>query len=98
MTRKPEDAKAIEAEIVRLQERLAALKTNPARNWSRVLFPKNDLPLEPVEMMAILSKLAEKKFGKGSFEFSASSNGVALESDKEVINWVSALVKKLNEK
>lgn len=94
--RQLDNPKAIESEIARLQEQLAELKAKSAR--SRVVFAKDNLPLEPTEMMSMLAKLAEKKFAKNRFSLSASSSGVTLESDKEVIDWMSALLKKLSEK
>jgi RNA polymerase sigma factor (sigma-70 family) len=93
---KLEDAKAIEAEIAKLHDKLAKLKTKP--NWSRVVFMKADLPLPPEELAALLEKLAEKKFDKGRYTISSSENGIAVEGEKDVVEWVTSLVKKLNEK
>lgn len=92
------EAKAIEAEIAKLQERLAALKSRPKANWSRATFTKNELPLDPTELMTLLGKLAERKFEKDRYSLSAQSHGLVVEGDNEVIDWVTALIKKLNEK
>ena len=59
---------------------------------------KDKLPLEPTEMATVLTKLIEKKYSKDRFSLSASVNGIALEGDKEVIEWFSGLVKTLSEK
>ncbi len=64
-----EDAKAIEAEIARLQEKLATVKGKPT--WSRVVFIKDDLPVKPAELATLLVKLADRKFAKGRCSISA---------------------------
>jgi RNA polymerase sigma factor (sigma-70 family) len=87
-------AKAIESEIAKLQEKLATLKAN----WSRVVFMKETLPLNPIELGTLLVKLADKKFEKGQCLISSSENGIAVEGNKEVIEWVTALIKKISEK
>jgi RNA polymerase sigma factor (sigma-70 family) len=88
------DAKTIEAEIARLQAKLAAIKSKPA--WERVVL--NKLPLVPAEMADLLSKLAERKFGKGRFAIEAAGVTVIVQGDAQVIEWAIALANKLNEK
>jgi RNA polymerase sigma factor (sigma-70 family) len=93
---KPEDAKAIEAEIARLQERLAALKGRPS--VERVSFTKADLPLDPMELADLLRKLATKKFKNANITFTASEGGLVVEGHREVTEWATALIRKLAEK
>jgi RNA polymerase sigma factor (sigma-70 family) len=88
------DAKTIEAEIARLQAKLAAIKSKPA--WDRVVL--NKLPLVPAETADLLSKLAERKFGKGRFAIEAAGDMVIVQGDATVIEWAIALANKLNEK
>src|SRR5262249_37462723 len=95
---KLDEAKAIEAEIARLQERLAALKSKPAPSQLRATFAKDDLPLNPADLAALLNKLAEKKFKSGQFSIAASANGIVVEGDKEVIDWAATMIKRLSEK
>jgi RNA polymerase sigma factor (sigma-70 family) len=93
------EAKAIEDQIAKLQETLALLKAK--ETWShnlRVVFMKDKLPVEPKELSPLLIGLADKKFAKGRCSISSSDNGIAVEGDKEVIDWVTALVNKLSEK
>ena len=72
--------------------------TDGKPTWSRVVFIKDDLPVKPAELATLLVKLADRKFAKGRCSISASENGIAVEGDKEVIEWVTTLVKKLSEK
>jgi RNA polymerase sigma factor (sigma-70 family) len=96
-TKTKNEAAVIEAQIADLQAKLAEL--NKAKGTRpRAVFATKDLPLEPVEMMSLLGKLAEKKFGKDRYSLSASSHGVAVEGDKEVIDWFTATVKKFSDK
>ena len=93
---KPDDPKAVAAEIARLRERLASLEGKS--KVYRVTFPKEDLPLETAYLTEVLLKLAGKKFKDAHFAFYPSASGLAVEGDKEVIEWATALVKKLAEK
>jgi hypothetical protein len=93
---KPADAKAIEADIARLQKQLATLKGKPTQ--IRVSVPKEDLPLEAAELTEVLLNLAGKKFKNSQFTFTPSAQGVALEGDKEVIDWAVGMIKKLADK
>ncbi len=88
------EATAIEAEIAKLQTKLAMLKANR----SRVVFMKDNLPVDPALLATLLGNLADKKFVKGRCLISASENGIAVEGDKEVIEWVTAFIKKLSDK
>jgi len=88
------EAAAIEAEIARLQVKLKTL--NVPR--SLVLFAKDTLPVDPAELATLLWKLADKKFGKGRCLITYSENGIWVDGDKEVIDWVTAFIKKLSEK
>ena len=89
---KVEDAKSIEAEIKKLREKLNGLQgTTP-----RVIFGKDVLPLEPAEFVALLSKMAEKKFGKGRATVSSSELGIEVRGDKEVGDWAIGLAKALS--
>jgi hypothetical protein len=63
-----------------------------------VVFGKNELPLDPTEAITLLGKVAERKFGKDRYTIGAAGGGVAVEGDKEVIDWFTATIKKLNEK
>jgi RNA polymerase sigma factor (sigma-70 family) len=93
---KPADARAIEADIARLQKQLATIREKPTQY--RVSFPKEDLPLEAAELTEVLRKLAGKKFKNSQFTFTPSAQGVALEGDKEVIEWAVVMIKKLADK
>jgi hypothetical protein len=90
------DAKALEAEIAKLQEKLAVLK---GRNKPITLtFAKQDLPLEPAELTELLQKLAGRKFKNAKYTFLPTSTGIVLEGDREVLDWARATIKKLSEK
>lgn len=93
---KAEDAKDIEAEIARLSKKLAELKTTPLRLVAT--FSKDMLPLEPADFAALLSKLAEKKFGKWKASVSHSAQGIEVRGDKDVGEWAIGLVKALSGK
>ena len=90
---KIDEVKTIESEIAALQARLATLKS-----WQRAVFMTKDLPLSPAELAPVLKKLAEKKFKVDRFQIAHSENGIAVEGDKEVIEWATALIKKLADK
>lgn len=47
------------------------------------------------EFGTLLAKLADRKFAKGRASISCSENGVAVKDDKEVIEWITALVENL---
>jgi RNA polymerase sigma factor (sigma-70 family) len=87
------DPKAIEAEIARLQERLARLKAKP--NTSRVVIDKKDLPLPPADVTELLLKLASKKFKNAHYSIAPTDAGIIVEGDKEVLNWAAEMVKNL---
>lgn len=40
-----------------------------------------------------MTKMAEKKFGKGKCKVSSSENGIAIEGDKDILDWALAEVK-----
>ena len=92
-----DDAKALEAEIARLQERLALLKASkgPAQ---RMVFPAKDLPLEAHELAEVLFKLAAKNLKKAKVSLTHTGGDLIVEGDKELIDWVAAMIKKLSEK
>jgi RNA polymerase sigma factor (sigma-70 family) len=105
----PNDVKAIEAEIARLQTKLAELKALKANPPVRIpvtvrevvvesILPKDRLPLDPEETAALLTKLAGKRFKPGQFKFVSSDQGVIVAGSKEVIDWATTMVKKLGEK
>jgi RNA polymerase sigma factor (sigma-70 family) len=93
----PDDAKTLEAEIARLQEKLAELKKakGPAQ---RMVFPAKDLPLEAHELAEVLFKLAAKNLKNAKGSFTHTGGNLIVEGDKELIDWVAAMIKKLNEK
>ena len=92
----PDEAKAIEADIAKLKARLAELKGKG--NISRVTFGTKDLPMEPAELAELLLKLAGKKFKNAHYTFTPGGPGLIIEGDKEVIDWATAMIKKLGEK
>ena len=92
----PKNAEAIAREIARLQDQLAKLHAKPMMD--RVVVPPKELPLEPTEMLTVLGKLAEKKFPKDRYSLSASSKGLTIDGDKEVIEWFMTMIKRLGEK
>jgi RNA polymerase sigma factor (sigma-70 family) len=98
---KTDELKALEAEIAKLQEKLAALKALKDKQrevFDGVVFAKGDLPLDPTELVTFLNKLAAKKFKTDRFSIKLTDKGLAIEGDKEVIEWATALIKKLSEK
>jgi hypothetical protein len=95
-TEKSSDAKAIEAEIKRLQDQLAKLKSKPTQY--SVMFSKEELPLEPTRLVEVLLDLAGKKFKNVHYTFTPSASGIALDGDKEVIEWAVVMIKKLADK
>lgn len=83
---KPEDAKSIEAEIAKLQAQLKELQAK-----GRVVFP-----LLPDDFREMLAKLAVKKFGKTrTWLMTVTPQGLAVEGDKDVIEWATVAVKTL---
>jgi RNA polymerase sigma factor (sigma-70 family) len=94
-----DETKAIEAEIARLQAKLAELKAKPTpATRDRVLLAKKDLPLEPAVLSDVLFKLASNKFKVGKDAFTPTAAGLTIEGDKEVVEWALAMIKKLAEK
>lgn len=91
-----DEARALEADIARLQEKLAALKRKPTHD--RVVYPKKELPLEPAELSEILLKLAGKKFKDAHYTFTPNEVSLVIEGDRAVIDWAMAMIKKLSEK
>jgi RNA polymerase sigma factor (sigma-70 family) len=90
------DARAIQAEIARLQAQLANLKSKP--NAPRVVIDRKDLPLEPRDLTDVLLKLAGKKFKNANYSITPSDAGIVVEGDKQVIDWVADTIKKLGGK
>lgn len=89
---KPDDAKEIEAELKRLQDKLAELKSG------RTTFSKDKLPLEPDEFARLLTKMAEKKFKPGTFDVAVTTNGIAIVGDAAFRDWAAGIINKLMEK
>lgn len=83
---KVDDAKSLEAEIAKLQAKLKELNAKPGRTV---------LPLLPEDLREMLSKLAEKKFGKGRFWMTATPIGLVVQGEQEVIDWATAAVETL---
>lgn len=92
---KPREAKAIEAEINRLQAQLAKLHSK--RTYG-VTYAREDLPLDAAQLTEVLLKLAGQKFKNAHYSFTPSATGLALEGDKEVIEWAVGMIKKLADK
>jgi hypothetical protein len=88
-----DDPKAIEAEIARLQEKLAKLRVNR----QHVSFPRSTLPLEPKEMMDVLEKLAGRKFAKGRYSLKITGDSLFVEGDREVVEWLRERVRALGD-
>jgi RNA polymerase sigma factor (sigma-70 family) len=88
----PTDRAAIEAEISRLQKRLASLPRK------RVEVTESELPLPPSEMVPLLRKLAEKKFPMRSIVLNWDQTGLDIEGDTETVDWAVGLIKKMAEK
>lgn len=93
---KPDDAKALEEEIARLQTRLAELKAKPTRD--RAVFAKAGLPLNPVELAKLLNQLGEDKARAGRLTIAASDDSLIVEGDKAAVEWAVGIIKKLGEK
>ena len=89
---KVEDAKAIEAEIAKLQAKLRVIKGKPVQVW----IAKENLPTDPPEFAAFLTLLADKKFGPGRAKVIVSEKGFHLEGDQEVLDWAAGFIKNLS--
>lgn len=89
---KPEDASAIEAEILRLQARLQTLTKT-----GKTEFTRDSLPLEPGEFAEVLKKMVQKRFPGRTVTITSMASGIVLEGDMEVRRWVTDMVKKLVE-
>lgn len=89
---KPEDVKAIEAELKRLQDKLAELRSG------RIVFSKDKLPLEPSEFAQMLTKMAAKRFKAGTFDVAVTTDGIAIAGDAQFRDWAVGIVNKLTEK
>jgi hypothetical protein len=87
------DAKAIEAEIAKLQEQLAKLKAKPST--SRLAIERKSLPLPPAEVTEVLLKLAAKKFKNAHYSITPTDTGIIVEGDKELLDWAAEMVKNL---
>ena len=86
---KPDDA-SIQAEIDRLTERLKTLRPKAGR----VEFPKDALPLDPEDTADLLTRLAERRYGKDKVTVSSDS-GVVVEGGKEALEWAALVVRSL---
>ena len=89
---KVEDAKSIEAEIKKLQEKLSVLRE---KKNSVVIFSAADLPVAPDDFVPFLSKLADKKFPMGRVTITKTEAGIQVYGDKEVCDWATGVVKSL---
>jgi RNA polymerase sigma factor (sigma-70 family) len=89
---KADDAKAIAAEIDRLQHRLQALKFAEPR---RTAFARSALPLEPDQFADVLRKMLQKRFPGRTVTIVSSASEVSVEGDEQVRQWVVGLVKLL---
>src|SRR5581483_3128992 len=103
-TGKSEEAvKALEAEIAKLQEKLAALKANPKPAPEKpareeATFARRDLPLESAELAEVLNKLAARKFKNANYTITPKGNSLVVSGDKEVIEWARDMIKRLGDK
>lgn len=88
------DAKAIEAEIERLQAQLQTLRGK----IGRTTISKSELPLPPEELAPLLQKLADRHFTAGSVKVTASPSGIVVEGNAHVRAWALGVVNKLAEK
>jgi RNA polymerase sigma factor (sigma-70 family) len=91
---KPDNAKAVEAEIERLQQQLQALKAKSGR----VTFAKDTLPLEPGELANLLRKMLQKRFPGRSVTITSSATSLTVEGDQQARDWAIGVVNKLAEK
>lgn len=100
---KADDVKAIEAEIKKLQDKLAELKKNSTAQ-TRTVMKSMSVAIdyagltEGGALAKLLTDLGEKKFGKGSIKIQDASGKLFVSGSKDVTDWVSALVKTLSEK
>ena len=53
------------------------------------------LSLKPAEVAALLTKMADKKFGKGKCTVTASDKSIVVEGDKDAVEWALAEVRSL---
>ena len=92
-TAKAEDAKSIEADIAKsIESEIAILQTKLKELHAK---GRMVLPLLPGDDCEMLSKLAEKKFGKNRLVLVVTSRGNHAEGDKDVIEWATLAVKTL---
>ncbi len=85
---KVDDAKSIEAEIKKLQEKLKSLQSVPVQIW----IGKENLPADPPEFAAFLTLLANKKFGPDRIKVIVSEKGFHLEGNQEVLDWARGVI------
>lgn len=93
-----EDAKAIEAEIKRLQGMMMEIKgkEHAGKTWVMVDTVTDGLDSELVGKL--LASLGIKKFGKGEIQVLVTPKGLNVYGTKEVTNWANQMVKKMSEK
>ena len=98
-TTKVEDAKAIEAEIKKLQEKLAAINNKPAtldKPSTKTTATISFAGFTDDESLAkLLVDLGEKKFGKGSIQVRYGNKVVTVIGSQEAIDWATGVVKSL---
>jgi hypothetical protein len=92
-----DDAAGIEAEIKKLQERVAALKAKDASGKAWVSIPGTGVVSDNELIGKLLLSLADKKFG-GGVEVLVVGDELRVHGTKEVTDWAKATVKKLTDK
>ncbi len=94
---KPDDAKAIEAEIAKLTKKLAELKAKEPPATNKLTIQKDELPVPAAELVELLRRLAGKKFGKGA-SINVVGDAIVIEGDDKLRTWVWELVMTLSGK
>ncbi len=95
---KPDDEAAIEADIKKLQARLAALKAKDAPGKAWVEIDLSAGKFDPETAGRFLNALLTQKFGSGAAQIIVNKDGLRVYGSKEVADWAQGTVKMLSGK
>jgi len=98
-TSKVDDAKAIEAEIAKLQAKLTAIKDNKGKAGlprQVMIIDNSGGLLDDASLIKLLAEIGEKKFGKGSIGVGETKGTLYVSGSKEVVEWASSVAQSLS--
>jgi len=98
-TSKVDDAKAIEAEIAKLQAKLTAIKDNKGKAGlprQVMIIDNSGGLLDDASLIKLLMEIGEKKFGKGSIGVGETKGTLYVSGSKEVVEWASSVAQSLS--